>query len=152
AAGLAAAQWGGGLLRALFLPPDVTAPTLSDSRTLGVALVATLVSAIVTGLAPVGQSMRYDLSQVLGAGGRDSGGRRSPLRATLLVFQATLCVVLLVGAGLFVRSLRNVRAMRLGYDVSPIVVVTDNMRGMKVTAAERIDLERRLVEEAKAIP
>jgi putative ABC transport system permease protein len=152
AVGLAAAQWGGGLLRALFLPPDVAAPTLSDSRTLVVALVATLASAIATGLAPSVQALRYDLSHVLGAGGRDSGGRRSSLRTALLIFQATLCVVLLAGAGLFVRSLRNVRATHLGFDVNPILVVTDNMRGARIAAPERIALERQLVEDVRTMP
>ncbi len=152
AVGLAAARWGGGVLRGLFLPPEVPAEPLGDPRTVVVVLAATLACAIVTGLAPVAQAVRYDLSHALGAGGRDAGGRRSRLRTTLLVLQATLSVVLLVGAGLFVRSLRNVRQMHLGFDVSPIVVVTDNMRGVRVAASERIALEQRLIDEAKTIP
>ena len=60
--------------------------------------------------------------------------------------------MLLVGAGLFVRSLHNVRSLHLGFDVSPIVVVTTNMRGARATAAARIALEQRLVDEAKAMP
>jgi predicted permease len=152
AVGLAAAEWGGALLRSLFLPPDVATTALTDSRTLVVALIASFGAAIVTGLAPAAQAMRYDLSQVLAAGGRDAGGRRSRLRTGLLVFQAMLSVLLLVGAGLFVRSLRNVRSLHLGFDVTPIVVVIDNMRGAQVAASERIALEQRLVEDVKAVP
>jgi len=150
--GIAVARWGGGLLRALFLPPDVASTASIDSRTLAVALIATLGSAVVTGLLPAVQATRYDLSQMLGSGARDAGGRRSRLRSALLVFQAALSVVLLVGAGLFVRSLRNVRSLRLGFDVTPIVVVTDNMRGLRIAGPERIELERRQVEDVRAMP
>jgi predicted permease len=63
-----------------------------------------------------------------------------------------LSVVLLVGAGLFVRSLLNVRGLHLGYDVRPVLVVTDNPRGVKLTNTERISLESRLVDAARAMP
>ena len=43
------------------------------------------------------------------------------MRTGLLLLQAALSVLLLVGAGLFVQSLRNVRALRLGYDVEPVL-------------------------------
>ncbi|MDQ3950004.1 MAG: ABC transporter permease, partial [Gemmatimonadota bacterium] len=52
----------------------------------------------------------------------------------------------------FVRSLQNVRTMRLGYDVDPVVLVQANPRGVKFTPAEATALEQRLVEEARAIP
>jgi putative ABC transport system permease protein len=51
-----------------------------------------------------------------------------------------------------VRSLQNVRAMRLGYDVDPVVFVQANLRGVKLTRAGAIALEQRLVEEARAMP
>jgi predicted permease len=66
--------------------------------------------------------------------------------------QATLSVVLLVGAGLFVRSFHNVRAMRLGYDVDPVVFVEANLRGSKLTREEGMALDLRLAEAARAIP
>jgi predicted permease len=63
-----------------------------------------------------------------------------------------LSVVLLVGAGLFVRSLHNVRTMRLGYDVDPLLVVSESMRGVTLDGAESIALERRIIDEAAAMP
>jgi predicted permease len=66
--------------------------------------------------------------------------------------QAALSVVLLVGAGLFVRSLQRVRALRLGYDVDPILIVTDNHRGEPLDSSARIALESRLVETARLVP
>jgi len=149
--GLAAAQWGGKILRALFLPDD-PAGGVTDSRTLGVALVATLGAALLTGIVPAVVASRSDLARALAAGSRDAGAARSKTRTTLLVFQAALSVVLLIGAGLFVRSLQNVRGMRLGYDVVPLSVVSLNLRGAKLSPAESNVLGQRLVETARAVP
>jgi putative ABC transport system permease protein len=66
--------------------------------------------------------------------------------------QGALSVVLLVGAGLFVRSLRNVQAIRLGYDVDPILTVNFNMRGAKPDTAAAIALRQQLIVAAKSVP
>jgi predicted permease len=66
--------------------------------------------------------------------------------------QGALSVVLLVGAGLFVRSLQHVRQMRLGYDADPVLLVSRNMRGMTVDSASRVRLGRTLLETAQSIP
>jgi predicted permease len=69
-----------------------------------------------------------------------------------LVFQTAFSVVLLVGAGLFVRSLQQVRAVRLGYDVNPLVYVSTTMRGVKLKTPEMAALVDRLLQEARAVP
>jgi predicted permease len=69
----------------------------------------------------------------------------------LLVVQGALSVVLLVCAGLFVRSLRHVRELRLGYDVDPVLVVELNMRGVKLDAAHAIMLRQQLLDRAQAL-
>jgi len=150
--GLAVAQWGGGLLRALFLPPDFTAAVVTDHRTLVVTLALTLITAVLTGMAPLFDATRASLSPMLVGAGRDTGLRSSHSRSALLVLQATLSVILLVGAGLFVRSLQHVRALRLGYDVDPLLLVMDEKRGVVLTREQQLTLENRLVETARAIP
>jgi predicted permease len=70
----------------------------------------------------------------------------------LLLAQGALSVVLLVGAGLFVRSLRNVRQVRLGYDVDPVLVVGVNLRGATLDSARQAALNQRLLEAATNIP
>ena len=70
----------------------------------------------------------------------------------MLVFQGALSVVLLVGAGLFVRSLDNVRSLRMGYDVEPVLYVTPNPRGLRPSDEERALLGRQLEEAAKGLP
>ena len=150
--GLALAQWAGGLLRALFLPPDFTAGVITDDRTLVVTLGLTFVTALLTGIAPLFDASRASLSPMLVGAGRDTGLRSSRSRSALLVLQATLSVVLLVGAGLFVRSLQHVRALRLGYDVDPLLLVMDQKRGVVLTRGQQLALENRLVDAARAIP
>ena len=152
AAGLAIAQWGGGVVRALGLPNGTEGAVFADARTVGITVVVTFGAALLTGLAPASEAWRYDLARSLNAGGRDAGVRRSPLRVALLVLQATLSVVLLVGAGLFVRSLANVRQLHLGYDVDPVLIVTVQKRGLNLTGTEQALLERRLVAAARTLP
>jgi len=76
---------------------------------------------------------------------------RSHLRTALLVFQAALSVVLLVGAGLFVSSLRNVRTVDLGYEPEHVLFVSPEMRGVALTDSELAALQRRLAERARAV-
>jgi predicted permease len=53
---------------------------------------------------------------------------------------------------LFVRSLRNVRDVRLGYDVDPVLVVDVNMRGVSLDSAQRVALDQRLLAATQTIP
>jgi predicted permease len=148
-AGLAIAQWGASALRGLFFP-DETASVLVDARTLGFTALATLVAALLTGLIPALHAGRGDLAATLKGGARE-GHQPSRVRTGLLVFQATLSVVLLVGAGLFMRSLHNVREHRLGYDVDPLLFASANSRGEELTDAELVALTDRMLAAARAM-
>ena len=151
-AGLLLAHWGGALLRTLFLPEYAVSSSLADGRVLGFAILVALLAGGVTGLAPVVQARRADLAEDLKAGARESGYRRSRTRTTLVLLQATLSVVLLVGAGLFVRSLQKVRGLRLGYDIDPVVYIYPNTRGAQLDDDAHATLRRRLLEATRTIP
>jgi predicted permease len=151
-AGLVAAQWGGGILRRLFLDENTATNVFGDGRTLIFAAAVTLLTALIAGLAPALHSGRVDFADSLKAGSREVAYRRSGTRSMLLVAQAALSVVLLVGAGLFVRSLQQLRAIRLGYDVDPIVYVRAVFRDAARNASQRAQLKDDLVEEARATP
>jgi predicted permease len=150
--GLIVAQWGGSVLRALFLPPEANSTVIGDARTLIVAGSAVIIAGFLTGLAPVWQARRAELTSDLKAGVREGTFHRSRTRVALLVVQGALSVFLLVGAGLFVRSLHNVRSLRLGYDVDPVLVVNLNMRGVQVDSAHAVALRRQLLDAAQHIP
>jgi putative ABC transport system permease protein len=149
--GLAVAQWGGKTLRALFLQ-DRGGSVFDDYRTMAFAAAVTLAVALLTGLAPAFHALRGDVAGALKAGTREGTYRRSRLRTGLLLFQGALSVVLLVGAGLFVRSLVNVRSMPMGYDLDPIVFLEVNTRGQPMPPAQSIPLMGRLIEALSATP
>src|SRR5882762_2781930 len=151
-AGLLVAEWGGAVLRAQFLAGSSDVGVLSDGRSLWFGGAAVLVAALLTGLAPAVLSQRVDVAGDLKAGAREGTFQRSRLRVALLVMQAALSVVLLVGAGLFVRSLRQVRVLPLGYDAEPVLVVDLNMRGVRLDSAQKVALRRALLDAAHEIP
>jgi hypothetical protein len=125
---------------------------LLEMRTLAFCAATTLFVALVTGVAPILVSRRPDLAAMLRSGVREGSYQRSRARTALVVLQGTLSTALLIGAGLFVRSLVNVRSIPLGYDVDPILFVQRNMRGMKLSPVEQQALMRRLEERAAALP
>ncbi|HEY7237233.1 MAG TPA: ABC transporter permease [Gemmatimonadaceae bacterium] len=152
AAGLVVAQWGGTILRTAMLP-DVEWPSLlADSRMLIFTGVAALGVGVLTGLAPALLARRTDVSAALKAGAREGTYHHSKTRTALLVIQGALSVLLLVGTGLFVRSLRQVHALDFGYDTPHILYVSIEMRGLKVDSLAGVALHRDLVERARSIP
>ncbi|MEO8635731.1 MAG: ABC transporter permease [Gemmatimonadales bacterium] len=150
--GLLLSYWGGAILRGLFLPSASVATSVTDGRVLAFALAVTALAGGLTGLAPVLQTRRPNLAGELKAGIRDGGQRRSRLRTGLLLLQATLSVVLLIGAGLFVLSLRKVQATRLGFDVDPVLYINLNMRGVRLGDTGDAQLRERLVDAARVVP
>jgi putative ABC transport system permease protein len=152
AAGILLAQFGGHALRTFFLTPGQTPDTLTDARTLLFTGAITAVVAVLTGLAPALHALRTDLAAALKSGAREGTYRRSRTRSALLVIQGALSVVLLVGAGLFVRSLSNVRSMDLGWDPEPVVLVQGVPRGARLSLQENNALLDRLVAEAGRLP
>jgi predicted permease len=120
AAALLAVWWAGGLLRALLIPDAVPTSGL-DARITSFTLAVALAAGLIAGVAPAMQASKPQLTQALKAGARDGISRRSLLRDGLVVTQAALSVVLLVGAALFVRSLKNVEGLDIGYDADRLI-------------------------------
>jgi putative ABC transport system permease protein len=151
-AGLGIAQWGGAALRRFFVPDASALGVVTDARTVGVALVAALLAGVVTGLAPLLFAARDNLAGSLKAGARAGTYQPTRLRAGLLILQGALSVILLVGAGLFIRSLGKVSQLPLGYDPSPVLMLEWERRGTPMDSSDRAALRRRLLETARAIP
>ncbi len=152
ALGLAIAQWGAAFVRRWFLPADLEVQVITDTRTLLFSAIATLLVALGTGLAPALRAGRVDVSSALKAGARATGREHARLRTGLLVFQVALSVVLLVGAGLFVKSLENANAYRLGYDADKVLFASVQARGGRATAAERVILQEKIETAAASVP
>ena len=151
-AGLVIAVWGAGVLRAMFLPNAERAALVTDARTLLFVGAVALGVGVLTGLAPMTQVGRTQLTADLKSGARDGVHQRRGLRTALVLLQCTFSVVLLVGAGLFVQSLRHVRDVRLGFDADSVLVVSLNMRDVSLDSAATVALRLRLLESVKSVP
>jgi putative ABC transport system permease protein len=152
AAGIAVAQWGGAALTRLLLTDSEPFRLAADWRTLGVALAAALLAGLITGLAPIALAQHDDLAKTLKSGIREGTYVRSRVRSTLLVMQGALSVVLLVGAGLFVRSLGRAREMRLGYDATPVLQANWDRRGVEMPDSVQAGVRDRLMRVVTAMP
>ena len=151
--GLLLADWVGGAIRGTLVSTESLSPDVfTDWRTLGAATGVALGVALLTSLGPALLSGRGDLARSLKSGSRAGTHHRSGLRIALLVAQGALSVVLLVGAGLFVRSLDRVRSMPKGYDLQRVVRVAPNLRGLELDSTSLTRLHDELLARAQTIP
>ena len=153
AAALLVVHVGGTLLRRLlFAESAAWQGSPVDGRVLLFTGLATLLTGLVAGLIPALQTSRPSLTGSLRLGARDGGGRQSRTRAVLLVTQAALSVLLLVGTGLFVRSLQQVNGERLGMDVNQVLVGTMRLQSLGYEPAQVDALFRDLEARARRLP
>jgi putative ABC transport system permease protein len=105
------------------LPRDVN--VTMDARIIAFAMVLSILTGILFGLAPALQATRPDLSSAMKEGGRgvstDSGRRR--LRSALVLVEVALSFMLLVGAGLLVRSFFRMMSVELGFDATNVLTM-----------------------------
>jgi hypothetical protein len=125
---------------------------IADPRVAAFATGIAVAAGLLCGLAPALYAGRTDIAASLKSGSREGHAHRSRLRTTLLVAQAALSVVLLVGAGLFVRSLRNVGQVHLGYDAEHLLWIEPRLRGTKLDAAGKAALRGALLDRAQPSP
>ncbi|PYP67738.1 MAG: hypothetical protein DMD26_03865, partial [Gemmatimonadetes bacterium] len=127
AAALLVARWSGDLVRLTLLPDLAPSERFIDAGALATTVLAACVAGLVAGLAPLGQAARRDVAAELQAGGRGVSGRFGVQRM-LITAQVALCTLLLVGAGLFVRSLQRLEEQDLGFSTSRLLLVSLDFR------------------------
>jgi predicted permease len=154
AAGLLLAQWTLGLL-AGYQPPLPVSLTLDlglDGRVLTFTFAVTAVAALISGLAPALRSSKPDLAPSL-KGGRDTGGRRRlGFNNALVAAQMAMSVVLLVGGGLFVRSLAAANRADLGFSVRDAGIAYLDLSVSGVPPAEYGLVTQELLERVRGLP
>ena len=123
AAGLVLARWGAGLLLGFFQQPDVPVAVSAapDGRILLFTTAIALATALLAALAPAWRSSRLDAGPTLKGAGGAVVSDQSRLRKTLVVAQVALSFVLLVGAGLFLRSLHNLLVIDPGFRTERLI-------------------------------
>ncbi|MGE0353781.1 MAG: ADOP family duplicated permease [Gemmatimonadales bacterium] len=123
-AGLLIAFWGGQLIRNLLLPGVAWPAGPLGLRVVLFSFLTALAAGLGAGLVAAARASRAEITTSLKSGAREGGFQRSRLRTGLLLFQGALSMVLLVGAGLFVRSLHRVQNLDLGLDVGHLIAVS----------------------------
>lgn len=117
AVGLLIATWGADALLGFYTRPDITLAVTGspDLRIMLFASALAVATALLAGVVPAIRSTRVDLASALKGPGGAVAGDQPRLRKALVVLQVALSFVLLVGAGLFVRSLTNLLAVDPGF-------------------------------------
>jgi predicted permease len=140
-----------------FRPPFLPDSGLNlslDSHVLFFTILVAVGTGLLFGLAPAMQSSRPDLvSELKERAGSDlRKGRRFNLRNMLISVQVAVCLIALVGAGLFLLSLRNAHEMDPGFDTHNLAMVTFDLGAMNYDVARAREFERRALETAQNTP
>jgi len=123
--GAAFGRWGNSLIANIPFPADlpVRFDLPLDWRVFSYIAAIALGAGLIVGLLPAIRASRTDLNEVLreGSRGMADGGSRQRVRGALVVGQVAVSVVLLVAAGLFVRSVRNAQTVDLGFNYANVL-------------------------------
>ena len=154
--GIAMAYWTMDVIMA-FVPPidmPIDLGLRMDQTTMVFALAISVVTGVLFGLAPALQASKLETIHALKEeGNRGSGGRTGQrLRNTLVVAQVAVCLVLLVGAMLFLRSFREARTLSPGFDVAHAATASVDLFPSGYTGERSHDFQRRAIAAVEALP
>jgi putative ABC transport system permease protein len=156
AAGLLLGSWGVDLIVAVS-PPDT--PRLTeigmDRHVFVFTLAISLLTGLLSGLAPALQASKPDLNEALKEGGRggSEGGRLSRVRGMLVVAEVALSLVVLIGAGLLVKSFMRLQDVKPGFEPANLLLFSISLPGKEYgKPSERTLFWGRLTERLEAIP
>jgi putative ABC transport system permease protein len=154
--GLLIAIWGIDLLVALSPPdlPRVNEVTI-DGRALGFTLAVSVLTGLAFGLIPALQASRPNLNEMLKDGSRSAtggpGGKRA--RGLLVISEIALSLVLLVGAGLLIRSFLRLQSVNPGFLSRNVLTMQLDMTGEKAKSGNQvIAFHNQLLDRIKALP
>jgi predicted permease len=147
ALGIVVGYWGKALL-----PPPVNEAGLADWRVLGFAIGITALTGIVFGIAPALRATGVNVNDALKQAGRSVTGSRSALGKSLLVVQVAISLMLLVGAGLFLRTLHNLRHVDIGFNPQNLLLFRINPSLNRYDEKRQIAMYNQLLERIATVP
>jgi predicted permease len=147
ALGIAVGYWGKQLL-----PGAAARLTGMDWRILAFVVVVTFVTGIIFGIAPALRGSGMNVSSALKETGRSVVGTRSALTKTLLVVQVATSLVLLVGAGLFLRTLYNLRHVDVGFNPQNLLLFRVSPQLNRYDDPRAAALYQNMIERISALP
>jgi putative ABC transport system permease protein len=154
AAGLLLARWGVALLLAMAPASLPRAYDIRlDARVAGFTLLISLLTGIVFGLLPALQASKINLGETLKEGGRDAAGLlRRRLRGFLIVSEVALAFVLLIGAGLLIRSYARLTAVDPGLDPRGVLTMDLLLPPAKYSDGRSVAFFQQTLERVRALP
>ena len=152
AAALTIATWGGSLLRGLLMPGVTWAADVVDLPILAFTLGLAVIVGLAAGLAPAIQMTRHDLADTHKSGARDTAGAKWRVREAVLITQAAFTMILLIGTGLFIRSLANAQHLDVGFALDRTILAEVKFAKGSVSDSERGAVYDALSARAKFVP
>jgi putative ABC transport system permease protein len=155
ALGMVFARWGSGLLvRQLSTSTNTVFLDMGiEWRVLGFTALVAVATALLFGTAPALRASRVKPNEALKERGRGvAGDARFGLGNVLVVVQVALSLILLVAAGLFMRTFSSLANVNLGFDRNPLLVVNVNALRTGLEPAQRPELYERLRQAAAGVP
>ena len=152
--GVLVAWWGTKALVALSPPAliDIERVTV-NLPVLGFTLGLAVLTGLIFGLAPALEATRIDLQDSLKEGGKNVGGGGHRVRHIFVITQVALALVLLIGAGLLVRSLNRLQAVDPGFNAQNLLTVRISLPVAKYTEEpKRIDFFKQAIARMRVIP
>lgn len=152
--GLLLAKWGtGAILAALPETLPRTEEIALDSHVLLYAVGVSILTGVVFGLVPALKLMRPDMHETLKEGGRGSSGARHRMQNALVAAEMAMAVVLLIGAGLMIRSLAALWGINPGFDARNVLAFqTSWTSDPKTTAAQLRVKHRESMRQLQSVP
>lgn len=146
-------------LKVLLLLAPAQLPRLQaisiDGRIFAFTTMISLLTGLIFGLAPALQSMKVNLNELLKEGGRSATGgiTKRRVRDALVVAEVALALILLIGAGLLLRSFVKLQQTDPGFESSGVLTMTLSMPRARYPKEEQVmDFYQRLTESVKALP
>src|SRR5499426_1383226 len=155
-AGLALAWWGTDLLVSLAPPDLLNLPQVKiNAAVLGFTLGVSMLTGVIFGLVPALEATRFSLTGSLKESGKNIGGgmRSHMLRNSLVVAEIALALVLLVGAGLLIRSFARLQGVDPGFNAHNLLTMKVSLPGRKYdTDQKRINFFLQAVAQMQSLP
>jgi predicted permease len=147
AAGFLIARWSQALL-----PAPVGTSAQPDARVVAFTAAVTAIAGVVFGIAPALRGTRLQVGTALKESSRSVAGANTLLSRALLVLQVSISLVLLVGAGLFLSTLDNLRSVDIGWDPQNLLFVRVDAEGAQLDNARKLRFFQEGMDRLRTIP
>ena len=149
--------WQGTDLLVALSPPELLGPSRVGLNTpvLLFTLGVSVLTGIIFGLVPAFETTRFDLHESLKEGGKNIGGsaRSHRLRGAFVVAEIALALVLLIGAGLLIRSFRHLQSVDPGFNARNVLTMSVNLPAWKYdTSRKTVDFVKQAVSQLQTLP